>query len=182
MLTFLNTFLFRAKATLLDPATGQSSPQQKSPSPPRETANPAVTTEDMEDESTKAASPRREDQDTTPPPTSTKDSPHTATSVDEEVVILGSQKIIQDQPSTTLSKILEVEVKNVKLDRGKDAVSLSNPPDFKAMDFTSMMTEFLTRSSQHRVIKDNFISTLQESYEVRLPRLLFLILSHIYMQ
>ena len=117
MLTFLVTFFYRAKATLLDPATGQSSPQQKSPSPPRETANPAVTTEDVEDESTKAASPHREDQDTTPPPTSTKDSPHTATSVDEEVVILGSQKIAQDQPSTTLSKIPEVEVKNVKLDR-----------------------------------------------------------------
>ena len=96
MLTFLDTFLFRAKATLLDPATGKSSPERKSPSPPRETAIPAVTTEGIEEESAKATSPRHEDQDITPPPTTTKDSPHTATSVDEEVVILGSQKIVQD--------------------------------------------------------------------------------------
>ena len=180
MLTFLVTFFFRAKATLLDPATGKSSPERKSPSPPRETATPAVVTEDMEEESAKAASPHHEDQETAPPPTFTKDSPHTATSVDEEVVILGSQKIVQDQPSTTLSKIPEVEVKNVKLDRGKGAVSLSNLPDFKAMDFTSMMIDFLTWSSQHRVMEDNFITTLQECYEVRLPPLLFLTLSHIY--
>ena len=95
-------------------------------------------------------------------------------------VIQVSQKIAQDQPSTTLSKIPEVEVKNVKLDRGKDAVSLSNLPDFKAMNFTSMMTEFLTRSSQHRVMEDNFVTTLQECYEVRLPHLLFLVLPHTY--
>ena len=136
--------------------------------------------EDMEDESAKAASPRREDQDIPPEPTFTKDSPRTATSVDEEVTILGSQKVTQDLPSTILSKIPEVEMKDVKLDRGKGAVSLSNLPDFKAMDFTSMMTEFLTRSSQHRVMEDNFMTTLQECYEVRLPRLLFLILQHIY--
>ena len=179
MLTFPDTFFFTAKATLLDPTTGQSSPQRKLPSPPRETVTPAVVTEDMEEESAKAASPHHEEQDIPPPPP-TKDSPHTATSVDEEVVILGSHKIVQDQPSTTLSKVPEVEVKNVKLDRGKDAVSLSNLPDFKAMDFTSMMTEFLTRSSQHRVMEDNFIMTLQECYEVRLPPLLFLTLSHIY--
>ena len=95
-------------------------------------------------------------------------------------MILGSQKIIQDQPSTTLSKVPEVEVKDVKLDRGKGAVSLSNLPDFKAMDFTSMMNEFLTRSSQHRVMEDNFVTTLQECYEVHLPHLLFLILRHTY--
>ena len=172
MLTFLVTFFFRAKATLLDPATGKSSPERKSPSPPRKTATPAVVTENMEDESAKAASPHHEEQDIPPPPP-TKDSPHTATSVDEEVVILGSQKIVQDQPTTTLSNIPEVDVKNVKLDCGKDAVSFSNLPDFKAMDFTSMMTEFLTRSSQHRVMEDNFLLTLQECYEVRLPPLPF---------
>ena len=81
MLTFLVTFFFRAKATLLDPATGKSSPERKSPSPPRETATPAVVTEDMEEESAKAANPHHEDQDIPPPPP-TKDSPHTATSVD----------------------------------------------------------------------------------------------------
>ena len=181
MLTFLDAFLFRAKATLLDPATGKSSPERKSPSPPRETAIPTVTTEDMEEESAKAASPCHEDQDITPPPTFTKDSPHTATSVDEEVVILGSQKIVQDQPSTTLSKIPEVEVKDVKLNRGKDAISLSNFPDFKAMDFTSMMNEYLTRSSQHRVMEDSFMTTLQQNYEVRSSHLNFLSLS-IHMQ
>ena len=134
----------------------------------------------MEEDSTKAASPRHEDQDITPPPTFTKDSPHTATIVDEEVTILGSQKISQDQPSTVMSKIPEVEVKNVKLDCGKSAVSLSNLPNFKAMDFTSMMSEFLTRSSQHRVMEDNFITSLQECYEVRFPPLLSRILSYIY--
>ena len=177
---FLETFLFRAKATLLDPATGKSSPKRKSPSPPRETTIPTVTTKDMEEESAKAASPRHEDQDVTPPPIFSKDSPHTAISVDEEVVILGSQKITQNEPSNTLSKIPEVEVKDEKLNRGKDAVSLSNLPDFKAMDFSSMMTEFLTRSSQHRVMEDNFMTTLQECYEVRLPCLLYLNLQHIY--
>ena len=127
----------------------------------------------------KAASPHHEEQDIPPPP-ATKDSPHTATSVDEEVVILGSQKIVQDQPPTTLSKVPEVEIKDVKLTHGKGAISLSDLPDFKAMDFTSMMNEFLTRSSQHRVIEDNFVSRLQECYEVCLPCLLFLTLSHIY--
>ena len=72
-ITFLDSFLFRAKATLLDPATEQSSPQRKSPSPPRETAPPAVVTEDMEDESAKAGSPHHEEQDIPPPPP-TKDS------------------------------------------------------------------------------------------------------------
>ena len=101
----------------------------------------------MEQDSGKAASPHIEAQDLAPPATFAKDSPHTATSVDEEVVILGSQKVVQDQPPTTLSKIPEVEIKDEKLNRGKDAVSLSNFPDFKAMDFTSMMNEYLTRSS-----------------------------------
>ena len=165
MLTFLNTFFFRAEATLLDPATGKSSPRRKSPSLPRETATPAVVTKDMEEESTKAASPHNEEQDTPPPPP-TKDSPHTATSVDEEVVIMGSQKVVQNQPPTTISKIPEVETKDVKLSHGKGAISLSDLPDFKAMDFTSMINEFLTRSSQHRVIEDNFVSRLQECYEV----------------
>ena len=100
--------------------------------------------------------------------------------MDEEVVILGSQKIAQDQPSSTLSKIPEAEVKDEKLNRGKDAVSLSSFPDFKAMDFTSMMNEYLTRSSQHRVMEDSFITTLQQSYEVCSPDLILLILQHIY--
>ena len=138
-------------ATLLDPATGQSSPQQKSPSPPRETATPAGIIEEMEEDSAKAASPHHEEQDIPPPPP-TKDSPHTATSVDEEVVILGSRKVVQDQPPTTLSKIPEVETKDVKLSHGKGAISVSNFPDFKAMDFSSMMNEFLTRSTQHRAL------------------------------
>ena len=63
--------------------------------------------EDMEEESGKAASPHTEVQDIAPQMIFTKDSPHTATSVDEEVVILGTQKIAQDQPSNTLSKIPE---------------------------------------------------------------------------
>ena len=106
---------------------------------------------------------------------------HTTTSVDEEVVILGSQKIVQDQPSTTLSKVPEVEVKDEKLNHGKDVVSFANFPDFKAMDFTSMMNEYLTRSSQHRVMEDSFITTLQQSYEVCSSHLNFLFLN-MYMQ
>ena len=86
----------------------------------------------MEEESGKAASPRTEAQDVAPPTTFAKDSPHTATSVDEEVEILGSQKVALDKPSSTLTKILELEVKDETLNRGKDVVSLSNFPDFKA--------------------------------------------------
>ena len=164
---------------MLDPATGQSSPQQRSPSPPRETATPAVNTEEMKEDSAKATSPRHEEEDIPPPPP-TKDSPHTATSVDEEVEILGSRKVVQTGPPTTLSKIPEVETKNIKLSHGKGAVSLSDLPDFKAMDLTSMMNEFLTRSSQHRVIEDNFMLHLQECYEVRLPPLPFHVSLHIY--
>ena len=134
----------------------------------------------MEEESGKAASPHTEVQDVAPPTVLTKDSPHTATSVDEEVEILGSQKVALDQPSSTLTKIPELGVKDEKLNRGKDAVSLSSFPDFKTMDFSSMMNEFLTRSSQHRVMEDNFVTTLQECYEVRLPHLLFLILPPTY--
>ena len=164
---------------MLDPATGQSSPQQRSPSPPRETATPVVNTEEMEEDSTKATSPMREEENIVPPPP-TKNSPHTATSVDEEVEILGSRKVVQTGPPTTLSKIPEVEAKDVKLKHGKGAVSLSELPDFKAMDFTSMMNEFLTRSSQHRVIEDTFVSSLQECYEVCLPPLPFHVLLYIY--
>ena len=134
---------------MLAPAADKSSPKRKSPSPLRETAIPAVTTQEMEEDSGRVASPHTEVQDVAPPTTLTKDSPHTATSVDEEVEILGSQKVALDKPSSTLTKIPELEVKDEKLNRGKDAVSLSNFPDFKAMDFSSMMTEFLTRSSQH---------------------------------
>ena len=120
----------------------------------------------MEQDSGKAASPNTESQDLAPPATFTKDSPHTATSVDEEVEVLGLQKVDLDKPSSTLMKIPELEVKNETSNRGKDAVSLSNFPDFKAMDFASMMNEFLTRSSQHRVMEDSFLTTLQQGYEV----------------
>ena len=96
------------------------------------------------------------------------------------MTILGSRKVIQTEPPTTLSKIPEVETRDVKLSHGKGAVSLSDLPDFKAMDLTSMMNEFLTRSTQHRVIEDTFVSSLQECYEVRLPPLSFHVLSHIY--
>ena len=120
----------------------------------------------MEQDSGKAASPNIETQDPAPPATFTKDLPHTATSVDEEVEILGSQKADLDKPSSTLTKIPELEVKNEAFNCGKDAVSLSNFPDFKTMVLSSMMNEFLTRSSQHRVMEDSFLTTLQQGYEV----------------
>ena len=125
----------------------------------------------MEQTSSKAANRITKTQDPTPPVTFTKDSPHTATSVDEEVEILGSQKIDLDKPSSTLSKIPELEVKDEALNRGKDAVSLSNFPDFKTMDFSSMMNEYLTRSSQHRVMEDSFLTSLQQGYEVHTSQL-----------
>ena len=134
----------------------------------------------MEQDSGKATSPHTEVQDLAPPVTFTKDSPHTATSVDEEVEIRGSQKVALDKPSSTLTKIPELEVKNETLNRGKGAVSLSNFPDFKAMDFASMMNEFLTRSSQHRVMEDSFLTTLQQGYEVCISQHIFLTLQHIY--
>ena len=95
-----------------------------------------TTPQEMEQTSSKAASPTTETQDP-PPVTLTKDSPHTATSVDEEVEILGSWKVDLDKPSNTLTKIPELEVKNEALNHGKDVVSLSNFPDFKTMDFSS---------------------------------------------
>ena len=127
----------------------------------------------MEQTSSKAASPTTETQDL-PPVTLTKDSPHTATSVDEEVEILGSWKVDMDKPSNTLSKIPELEVKDEARNRGKDTVSLSSFPDFKSMDFASMMNEYLTRSSQHRVMEDSFLTTLQQGYEVCISQLTFL--------
>ena len=120
----------------------------------------------MEQDSGKAASPNTETQEPAPPATFTKDSPHTTTSVDEEVEVLGSRKVDLDKPSSTMTKILELEVKNEALNHGKDAVSLSNFPDFKTIDFSSMMKEFLTQSSQHRVMEDSFLTTLQQGYEV----------------
>ena len=57
-------------------------------------------------------------------------------------------------------------MKNETLNRGKDTVSLSNFPDFKTMDFPSMMNEYLAQSSQHRVMEDGFLTSLQQGYEV----------------
>ena len=120
----------------------------------------------MEQDSGKAASPNTETQDPAPPATFTKDLPHTATNVDEEVEILASQKVDLDKPSSTLTKIPELEVKNEAPSHGKNTISLSSFPDFKTMDFSSMMNEFLTWSSQHWVMEDSFLTTLQQGYEV----------------
>ena len=138
----------------------------KPPTPSHEAVALETTAQEMEQTSNKAASPTTETQDPVPPVKFTEDSPHTATSVDDEVEVLGSQKTVLDKPSSTLTKIPELEVKNEALNRGKDAVSLSNFPDFKSMDFSSMMNEFLTRSSQHQVMEDSFLTTLQQGYEV----------------
>ena len=120
----------------------------------------------MEQTSSKAASPTIETQDPTPPVKLAETSPHTATSVDEEVEILGSQNMDLDKPSSTLSKIPELEVKDEARNRGKDTISLCCFPDLKAMDFSSMMNEYLTWSSQHRVMEDSFLTSLQQGYEV----------------
>ena len=137
------------------------------PAPSQEAMIPEATTQEMEQTSNKAASPTTETQDPVPPVKFTEDSPHTATSVDNDVEVLGSQKIVLDKPSSTLTKIPELEVKNEAHNRGKDTVSLSSFLDFKTMDFSSMMNEYLTRSSQHRVMEDNFLTSLQQGYEVR---------------
>ena len=139
----------------------------KPPSPSRENIVAETTMQEMQQTSSKAASPTTETQDSAPPVKVAENLPHTATSVDEEVEILGSQKIDLDKPSSTLSKIPELEVKNEAHNRGKDAVSLSSFPNFKTMDFSSMMNEYLTRSSQHRVMEDSFLTFLQQGYEVR---------------
>ena len=96
----------------------------------------------------------------------TEDSPHTATSVQDEVEILGSQKTMQDKSSNILTKIPELEVKNEALNRGKNPVSLSTFPEFQTMDFPSMINEYFTRSSQHRLMEDSFFASLQRGYEV----------------
>ena len=93
----MKLFPYRAKATLLDPAAAKDLPVSKPPSPPHESVIPETTMQEMEETYTKAASPTTKTQDPTPPVTFTTDSPHTATSVDEEVEILGSQKIDLDK-------------------------------------------------------------------------------------
>ena len=138
----------------------------KPPSPSHETIAPETTAQEMEQTSSKAASPTTETQDPVLPVKFAENSPHTATSVDDEVEVLGSQKTVLDKPSSTLTKIPELEVKNEALNCGKDTVSLSSFPDFKTMDFPSMLNEYLTRSSQHRVMEDGFLTSLQQGYEV----------------
>ena len=120
----------------------------------------------MEKTSSKAASPTTEAQDPVLPVKFIEDSPNTATSVDDDVEILGSQKTVPDKPSSIVTKIPKLEVKNETLNRGKDMVPLSSFPDFKTMDFPSMMNKYLTRSSQHRVMEDSFLASLQQGYEV----------------
>ena len=82
--------------------------------------------------------------------------------------ILGVQQTVQNKPSSILTKIPEVEVKNEALNRGKHPVSLFRFLEFQTMDFPSMINEYFTRSSQHRVMDDNFIASLQQGYEVHL--------------
>ena len=134
----------------------------------------------MEQTSNKAASPTTEAQDLVLPVKFTEDSPNTTTSVDDDVEILGSQKTAPGQPSNVLTKIPELEVKNETFNRGKNTVSLSSFPDFKTMDFPSMMNEYLTRSSQHRVMEDGFLTSLQQGYEVRLCLTYFIFLCLVY--
>ena len=127
---------------------------------------PEGTAIEVEQPSNKPASPITEAQDPVPPVKFTEDSPHTATNVHDEVEILGSQKTVLDEPSTILTKIPELEVKGEALNHGKNPVSLSNFPEFKTMDFPSMINEYFTRSSQHRVMEDSFFASLQRGYEV----------------
>ena len=127
---------------------------------------PEPTTVEVEQPSNKPASPITEAQDPVPPVKFTEDSPHSATSVHDEVEILGSQKTMQDEPSNILTKILELEVKSEALNRGKNPVSLSTFPEFKTMDLPSMINEYFTRTSQHRVMEDSLFASLQKGHEV----------------
>ena len=104
------------------------------PSLNQEAAIPKATATEVEQPSNNSTSPAPETQDPAPPVKFTEDSPHTATSVHDEVEILGSQKTLQDEPSTILTKIPELEVKSEALNCGKNLVSLSHFPEFKTMD------------------------------------------------
>ena len=136
------------------------------PAPSHEVVTPEPTALEVEQTSNKPASPITKVQEPVPPVKFTEDSPHTATSVQDEVEILGSQKTMQDKPSSVLTKIPELEVKNEALNRGKNPVSLSHFPEFKTIDFPSMINEYFTRSSQHWVMEDSFFASLQRGYEV----------------
>ena len=80
---------------------------------------------------------------------------------------------MQDEPSSILTKILELEVKSEALNHGKNPVSPSNFPEFKTMDLPSMINEYFTRTSQHRVMEDSFFTSLQSAYEVCFLSLLY---------
>ena len=89
-----------AQASLLDPAAAKDPPMTEPPSLNQEAAIPEATATEVEQPSNKSASPAPEAQDLAPPVKFLEDSPHTATSVHDEVEILGSQKTVQDQPSS----------------------------------------------------------------------------------
>ena len=95
------------------------------PSLNQEASIPEATVSKVEQPSNKSASPTPEAQDPAPLVKFSEDSPHTATSVHDEVEILGSQKTVQDKPSSILTKIPELEVKNEALNRGKNPDLLS---------------------------------------------------------
>ena len=88
---------------MLDPAATKNLPWTEPPAPSHEATAPKTATIEVEQTSNKPASLTIEVQDPVPPVKFTEDSPHTATSVHDEVEILGTQKTVLDEPSTILT-------------------------------------------------------------------------------
>ena len=126
-----------------EPAAMEVEPQAPTPpSPAIGTNNPALPAKSA----------------TNPPNTVTKDT--------EEVQVLGSRKVVQDGPSTTIAKIVEPEVKTEAGNRGKDPVIYSGMPALDSLELPALLSEYLSRVSQHRGIEDSFVSTIQKRHEV----------------
>ena len=100
------------------------------------------------------------------PAKSATSSPNTVTKDTEEVQVLGSRKVTQDGPSTTIAKVMEPEVKTEAGSRGKDPVIFSGIPALDSLELPAMLSEYFARVSQHRGVEDNFISTIQKRHEV----------------
>ena len=129
--------------TVSEPAAMETEPQ--APTPP----SPAVN-------SNNPASPAK----------STTNFPNTVTKDTEEVQVLGSRKVVQDGPSTTIAKIVEPEVKTEAGNRGKDPVIYFGMLALDSLELPALLTKYFSRVSQHLGIEDSFISTIQKCHEV----------------
>ena len=171
---FLNHFshkfaLYSARATLLepppssDPALSEPVVQEASAQGPTISEPTAM---EVEPQAPTPPSPAIGTNNPASPAKSATNSPNTVTKDTEEVQVLGSRKVIQDGPSTTIARIVEPEVKTEAGNRGKDPVIYSGMPALDSLELPALLSKYFSRVSQHRGIEDSFISTIQKRHEV----------------